>query len=70
MKYDLDYKSDTIKPGKWNYNIGFGQTSDKWYKDWNKDYSKKEIGGIGIVRLLNFLGDKLSIKSLNLSAPT
>ena len=65
MKYDLDYKSDTIKPGKWNYNLGFGQTSDKLYKDWNKDYSQKEIGGIGNVRFLIFLGDKLSIKSLN-----
>ena len=65
MKYDLDYKSDTIKPGKWNYNIGFVQTSDKLYKDWNQDYNQKEIGGIVNVRLLNFLGDKLSIKSLN-----
>ena len=65
MKYDLDYKSDTIKPGKWNYNLGFGQTSDKLYKDWNKYYSQKEIGGIGNVWLLNFSGDKLSIKSLN-----
>ena len=65
MKCDLDSKSDTIKPGKWNYKIVFGKTSDKLYKDWNKDYSQKEIGGIGNVKLLDFLGDKLSIKSLS-----